>query len=41
MVLDEKMTCITCHEDFFPYALENHSYDIGRATKTCAHCHES
>jgi predicted oxidoreductase len=41
MVLDEKMTCITCHEDFFPYALENHSYDIGRATETCAHCHES
>ena len=39
MVLDEQMTCITCHEDFFPYAPVNHRRDLGRATEICMHCH--
>jgi len=39
MVLDEQMTCITCHEDFFPYAPVHHHRDLGRATEICAHCH--
>jgi len=39
MVLDEKMTCITCHEDFFPYAPGNHHRNLGQATEICAHCH--
>jgi len=39
MVLDEQMACMTCHEDFFPYAPVNHHRDLGRATEICAHCH--
>lgn len=41
MVLDEQMACITCHEDFFPYAPINHRRDLGRATEICVHCHGS
>lgn len=40
-VLDEQMTCITCHESLFPYAPVNHHLDISRATEICARCHES
>jgi predicted oxidoreductase len=39
MVLDEQMTCITCHENFFPYAPDRHHRNLGRATEICAHCH--
>jgi aspartate oxidase len=39
MVLDEKMSCVTCHRDFFPYAPQRHRRDLGRATEICAHCH--
>jgi predicted oxidoreductase len=39
MVLDEQMTCITCHENFFPYASDRHQRNLGRATEICAHCH--
>lgn len=39
MVLTEQMTCITCHEDFFPYAPVHHHRDLGRATEICTHCH--
>jgi predicted oxidoreductase len=41
MVLEEQMTCITCHEGFFPYAPVNHHLDISRATEICARCHGS
>ena len=39
MVLNEKMTCITCHQDFFPYATAHHRRDLGQATEICTHCH--
>ena len=39
MVLTEQMTCITCHEDFFPYAPVHHHRELGRATDICTHCH--
>jgi len=39
MVLDEQMTCVTCHEDFFPYAPARHQRNLGRATEICTHCH--
>ena len=41
LVLDEQMNCITCHEEFFPYAPVNHRKEFGRATETCVHCHGS
>lgn len=41
MVLDEKMECINCHDEFFPYVPEYHSWDLGRATDICAECHGS
>lgn len=39
MVLAERMSCVTCHADFFPYAPDRHRRDLGRATAVCAHCH--
>jgi len=39
MVLAERMNCVTCHADFFPYASDRHRRALGRATAVCAHCH--
>ena len=41
MVLDERMNCITCHENFFPYVPENHRWELDRETEICAGCHGS
>ncbi|MFQ5635586.1 MAG: FAD-dependent oxidoreductase [Gammaproteobacteria bacterium] len=39
MVLDERMSCVTCHADLFPSAAGRHRRDLGRATRICVHCH--
>jgi len=41
MVLDERMNCFTCHEQFYPYVPEYHDWDLGRETEICAECHGS
>lgn len=39
VVIDEKMRCMDCHEEFFPYEPEYHVWDLGRETEICAECH--